>query len=102
MDSQPGFKDADAKRIIERAAQIDAERGHELDAKALQEIAAEAGISRVAMDSALQEHTSSLQEHSQPDQTRLPWTKRHPTLLGGAAVVAALVFLLFVTLLSRL
>jgi hypothetical protein len=40
MNERPGYGDAEAKRIIERAAEIDAKQGHQLDAPALREIAA--------------------------------------------------------------
>ncbi len=59
MNERPGYGDAEAKRIIERAAQIDAEQGRRLDAPALREIAAEAGISPSAVDRALQEHEAT-------------------------------------------
>jgi hypothetical protein len=83
MNERPGYGDAEAKRIIQRAAEIDAEQGRQLDAPALREIAAEAGISPLAVDRALQEHESRA-------PARGPWLKRHPALLTIAAVVAAL------------
>ena len=60
MNERPGFGDAEAKRIIKRAAEIDAEQGRGLDAPALREIAAEAGISPLAVDRALQEHEAKV------------------------------------------
>ena len=87
MSERQGYGDADAKRIIERAAQIDVEQGRQLDAPALREIAAEAGISSSAVDRALQEHesTSLTKEGS--------WLKRHRNLVIVAAIVGT--FLLY-------
>jgi hypothetical protein len=87
MSERPGYGDAEAQRIIGRAAEIDAEQERRLDVPALREIAAEAGISRLAVDRALQEHESAA-------LTRVPWLKRYRTILTIAAIVAAL--LLFV------
>lgn len=89
MTERQGYGDADAKRIIQRAAEIDAERGRELDAPALREIAAEAGISPLAVDRALAEHESTLLA---PD----PWLKRHRTGVIVAATVVLLLFFYFV------
>lgn len=92
MDELPGYGDAEAKRIIERAAEIDAEHGRRLDAPALREIAAEAGISPLAVDRALQEHEST-------PLARVPWLQRHRTMLLtiAAIVVALLIFALMRT-----
>lgn len=89
MNERPGYGDAEAKRIIERAAQIDVEQGRQLDAPALREIAAEAGISSSAVDRALQEYESTA-------MTRVPWLKRHRTIITTAAIVAALLFVMLV------
>jgi hypothetical protein len=83
MNKRPGYDDAEAKRIIQRAAEIDVEQGRQLDAPALREIAAEAGISPLAVDRALEEH--ELTAH-----TRVPWLKRHRTMLIIAAIFAVL------------
>ena len=83
MNDRPGYGDAEAKRIIERAAEIDAERGQRLTVPALREIAAESGISPVAIDQAIQEHESA-------PSMRAPWLKRHPTLLISAIVAGLL------------
>ena len=91
MNERPRYGDAEAKRIIERAAEIDAEQGHQLDAPALREIAAEAGISRSAVDRALQEHES-------PPIARASWLKRHPAMVTIAVLVAALLFVAFTRL----
>lgn len=56
MNKPSGFGDAEAKRILERAAEIDAQ--HPMDAKALREIAMEAGISPAALEKALEEHAA--------------------------------------------
>ena len=55
MTKQPVFGDEEAKRIIERAAEIDARDRQSLDASALREIASQAGISPSAVDRALEE-----------------------------------------------
>ncbi|HEX6972109.1 MAG TPA: hypothetical protein VF234_07805 [Limnochordia bacterium] len=86
MNERPGYGDAEAKRIIQRAAEIDAEEGRQLDAPALREIATEAGISPSAVDRALREHGSAL-------ATRVPWRERHPGLVAVAVIVAALALL---------
>jgi len=88
MSERQGYGDAEAKRIIQRAAEIDAERGRQLDAPALREIAAEAGISPLAVDRALQEHESTA-------LTQGSWVKRHRITIT-IAIVAALLFVWFV------
>jgi hypothetical protein len=85
MNKPPGYGDAEAKRIIARAAEIDAEQRSRLDVPALREIAAEAGISSLAVERALEEHESTV-------PARGPWWKRHPALLTLAALVALFVF----------
>jgi hypothetical protein len=85
MNERPSYGDAEAKRIIERAAEIDAEQGLQLDVPALREIAAAAGISPLAVDRALQEHESTALK-------RVPWLRRHRTMLTIAAFVVALLF----------
>lgn len=59
MNERPSYGDAEAKRIIERAAVIDAEKGRLMDARALREIAAAGGISPLAVDRALEEQEST-------------------------------------------
>ena len=88
MTERQGYGDADAKRIIQRAAEIDAERGRQLDAPALREIAAEAGISPLAVDRALQEHESTA-------LTRGSWVKRHRTAITSAVIAALLLVWVF-------
>lgn len=88
MNDRPGYGDAEAKRIIERAAIIDAEEGRLMDARALREIAAAAGISPLAVDRALQEHESTTLK-------RVPFLRRHRAMLTSAAMVAALVIYAF-------
>ena len=84
MGERSGYRDTDAKRILERAAAIDAEGGRELDVPALREIRAEAGISASAVDRALQEHETAV-----PIQ---PWLTRHRPLLTTVAIIAVLLF----------
>jgi hypothetical protein len=88
MNERPGYGDAEAKRIMDRAAEIDVEEARRLDAPALREIAAQAGISPLAVDRALHEH-----ESGRPAQ--LPWLKRHRALLIVILVVVAFVLYAF-------
>ena len=89
MNDRQGYDDAEAKRIMERAAEIDAENGQRLNLTALRQIAAEAGISPLAIDQAIQEHDTA---PSPP----APWLKRYPTWLLIAASVAGLLLYAFV------
>ena len=84
MSQQSGFGDDDAKRILERAAEIDALGQKTLDARALREIAAEAGISAAAVDRALA-------EHHQPRPTLVARLRHRRGLLVGGAILAMLV-----------
>ncbi len=88
MNDRPGYGDAEAKRIIQRAAEIDAERGRQLDAPSLREIAAEAGISPMAVDQALLEHESK-------PPAALPWRTRHPVLVTMAVIAVVLLVFAF-------
>ena len=54
MTQHSGFGEAEAQRILQRAAEIDAQRP--LDLNALRAIASEAGISPASVDRALEEH----------------------------------------------
>ena len=85
MDDPHGYGDAEAKRIIERAAEIDAEHAHRLNVPALRQIAAEAGISPLAIDQAIQEHEAA---PSPP----VPSLKRHRAWLFVAAGAALLLY----------
>ena len=86
MSRDGEFGDLEAKRIIERAAEIDAQRGHPLDAKALREIALEAGISPGAVDQAIGERLER-------SAVRPSWAARHRGLLISIAIVVALLLL---------
>lgn len=88
MNDRRGYGDAEAKRIIERAAEIDAEGGHQLNVPALREIAAEAGISPLAVDRAIEEHESAASAPA-------PGLKRYRPLLIIAAIVAGLLLMAF-------
>jgi hypothetical protein len=83
MSTDPGFGDAEARRIIQRAAEIDAQRSQSLDAKALHEIAEEAGISPAAVDQAIRERL-------EPAVTRRPWAVRYRGLLISIGLLFAL------------
>lgn len=96
MNERHGYGDAEAKRIIERAAEIEAEQGQRLDAPALREIAAEAGISSHAVDRALQEHDDrALQENDSKAQAPVSWVQRNRTKL----IVTGVGAILFIALL---
>jgi hypothetical protein len=81
MTEHSRFGEAEAKRIIGRAAEIDAQKP--MDLKALREIASEAGISPAAVDKALAEH---LEPPKPPLTARL---LRRPGLLIGALLLLA-------------
>lgn len=55
MDRQR-LTDTEARQLLERAAELDAEQAHSLDIATVREIAAEAGISPAAVDAALREN----------------------------------------------
>jgi hypothetical protein len=97
MDPAPRFRDAEAKRILDRAAEIDAQERQHLDANALREIAAEAGISPASVDRALAEHHRALAEqHTPPPPSLGARLMRRPvlviSLLAAAAYVLARLF----------
>jgi hypothetical protein len=92
MKERPGYGDAEAKRIIDRAAEIDVEHGRRLDAPALREIAVQAGISPLAVDQALQEHETSAAASA---VNRVPWSKRNRARLAVVALVSGLLLLFF-------
>ena len=54
MNKPSGFGDAETRKILERAAEIDAQRP--MDADTLREIALEAGISPASLEQALAEY----------------------------------------------
>ena len=83
MSEHPRFEDAEAQRIIKRAAEIDAQKSQSLDAKALREIAAEAGISPAAVDQAIHEGL-------QPVAPKRSWVARHPGLLITIGIAVAI------------
>lgn len=86
MSRDPGFGDAEARRIIARAAEIDAQRSQSLDATALREIAAEAGISTAAVDQAIREHLAP----AAPSAPRRSWASAHRGLLISIGLIFAL------------
>lgn len=87
MNEQRGFRDSEAQRIIQRAAEIDAQRGQSIEE--LRQIAAEAGISPAAVDQAIQER---LVETAVPPPF---WMRRRRGLLISIAIVGALLFFAF-------
>ena len=86
MSEHPGFGDAEAQRIIKRAAEIDAQRAGSLDAQSLREIAAAAGISPAAVDQAIAERL-------QPRPPKRSWLLRHPGLVITLGILATLFFM---------
>jgi len=85
------FSEAEAKKLLDRATELDAERGHSLDPAAVRQIALEAGISPAAIDAAVAEH---LEGRNHPAKSR--------KVLSGAALfvrVAAYVTLGWIVLL---
>lgn len=90
MNKPSGFGDAEAKRILERAAEIDAQ--HPMDAKALREIAIEAGISPAALEKALEEHAAPpVAVQPQPTLIQRLWQRR--VLILGVAIIVAYVLM---------
>jgi hypothetical protein len=84
MNERPGYGDAEAKKIIERATEIEREQGQRLDARALREIGAEAGIAPSAVERAIEEHESAAPGNE-------PWLKRHRVTIITAVIIAAVV-----------
>jgi protein-disulfide isomerase-like protein with CxxC motif len=58
MNRPSGFGDAETKKILQRAAEIDSQRP--MDANALREIAIEAGISPASLEQAIAEHQQAV------------------------------------------
>ena len=86
MNKPSAFGDAEAKRILERAAEIDAQ--HPMDAKALREIAMEAGISPAALEKALEEHAAPpVVVQARPTLVQRLW-RRRVLILGALLLVA--------------
>jgi hypothetical protein len=85
MKQPAGYGDAEAKRIIARAAEIDAEE-KPLDASALREIAAQAGISPASVDKALE-------EDQQTPQTLTGRIRGKRALLAVAFIIAGLLWM---------
>jgi type II secretory pathway component PulM len=86
MKKPPVYGDEEAKRIIERAAEIDAHDRQSLDASALRDIASQAGISPAAVDRALEEQLRG----SSGVMSRL--MQRRGLLIGIAILAAFLVY----------
>jgi hypothetical protein len=88
MNDRRDYGDAEAKRIIERATEIDLEQGQRLDARALREIGTEAGISPSAVERAIEEHESA-------GPATEPWLKRHRAAIITATVILVVVVYVF-------
>lgn len=85
MNDRPDYYgDAEVKRIIARAAEIERDQGYRLDAPALRAIGNEAGISPAAVERAIAEHDSAALVNE-------PWLKRHRGMIIGVVVVVLLV-----------
>lgn len=87
MHDRPGYGDAQARQILERATQIEREQGQRLDARALQEIGTEAGISPAAIERAIQEHESA-------PLAKVSWVNQHRAAII-AAVIAVVIILFY-------
>lgn len=85
MKPPSGFGDAEAKRVIQRAAELDAQDRDKLDVNAIREIASEAGISPTSIDRALA-------ELSTPLPPRTSWLRRRAGLLIATAVILTILF----------
>jgi len=90
-EKRRGYKDAETRRIIQRAAELDAEGVSATDPRRLREIAEEAGISAAAIDQALREHEASEAPASRK-------TERSPGKRLVTAIVAAIVAALIAAL----
>ena len=60
------FSEAEAKKLLYRATELDAERGHSLDPASVRQIALEAGISPAAIDAAVAEHLEGRNPPAKP------------------------------------
>jgi hypothetical protein len=85
MKEPAGYGDAEARRIIARAAEIDAQE-KPLDASALRDIAAQAGISPASVDRALE-------EHQQTPQTLTGRIRRKRALIVLALIIAGMLWM---------
>jgi hypothetical protein len=92
MNRPSGFGDAEAKRILDRAAEIDAQRP--MDAKALRDIAVEAGISPASVDQALEELQRGPVAVAKPAPTTLAsWLWRRRVLIISLVILVAYIFM---------
>jgi len=91
MNKPSGFGDAETKRILERAAEIDSHRP--MDANALREIALEAGISPASLEQALAEHQQAVAVPvvEKPTMAARLWKRRG--LLLFAILLATFIFM---------
>ncbi len=88
MDKQR-LTDAETKKLLERASELDAQHAQTLDIATFREIATEAGISPAAVDAALQESATPQQVvATQPGPLRL--TLR---IIGRVALGLAIAFI---------
>jgi hypothetical protein len=86
------LSELEAKKLLDRASELDVERAQSLDAAALREIAIEAGISPAAIDAAVEEHLQGRQEAIQPRKRfgRVAVVGRIALILAGAYIVIAM------------
>ena len=92
MDPQR-LTDAEAKRLLARASELDAERASSLDVDTVRAIAAEAGISPTAVEAALQESamTKPPPDARSPGRSVLATTTRVVIVLGVVYVLVYVV-----------
>ena len=79
------FSEAETKKLLDRATELDAERGSSLDPAAIRQIALEAGISPAAIDAAVAEH---LEGRHQPTKPRTALSR--VALIGRVAAYVTL------------
>jgi 8-oxo-dGTP pyrophosphatase MutT (NUDIX family) len=91
------LSELEAKKLLDRASELDVERAQSLDAAALREIAIEAGISPAAIDAAVEEHLQGRQDAIQPRKrfARFTVVGRIAMILAAGYVVIALLSRIF-------
>ena len=102
---EPRLNDADAQKVLARAAELQAQRAGTLSVSQVREIAAELSISESAVDQALLEHRGATNPATESSPSPAPSERgrnTHPFVLAMAAVGSALAFLLGTAVIMRL
>ena len=89
-DRGPVFREAEARQVLRRAAELDAEGAGALDAAALRDAAAQAGISAAAVERALREHEEQGERERAPAPVRGRPLWRHPAVVSAGAAALTL------------